>query len=644
MSAPTDLYVLLRLYTNKQNSPTVLIQDFCDYLQKYARHYLQEAPDLVMYLEDTATTVQKELEHLQDEAKLMLTTDVKGHKFVFVPQFLVDRIIQRYKELDEHTELPFPVANELPSEFPASYLKPLYITTDFGGLIEEGERTNSYLFQLIFPDDTPPMIYPASLSPEKLLDLSLAKIRLFLRKDESKDYIQKRMMLANPGKEMTIKNHLMQFQTRPTESLSAFKHSGDAYAFWSNLCSFIRQDYAKKNEKTPEEAALIQSIFIAEFLNDFYRNKTQQSLQRETALKNLELCFQKPPYYYDMDAITKFTDSRGVPLLGQYRSVDLEQFIREKSGDSESSLPPLLIFKPDSGKRFFILKEKVVPLVLRLCNETRKTIKDLLTHEWFELLSSYRYDEAMNSPNEYEKKIEGMCRTTNPILHALLSASFIPLLALEGSDSNDKDTPHGFRMFDHGRLLPYNVLLMLDRQEILTDSRILLPFWFTIPILSAIIRFFRRPRKKKTPSAGKKVVHQNEALEELDSAESKSDDAHDAMKQRKIALKRAVEEIEKRLISEGSTLEKELGEQLDLWNRNLDPGIKKNLTEDVNSLIRDYIRKTVKSIKVSTFDRAWVENLTTTLVDSPGLAKIKNREALTAYVQLYIIHLIKNIN
>jgi len=644
MSAPTELYVLLRLYTNKQNSPTVLIQDFCDYLQKYARHYLQEAPDLVMYLEDTATTVQKELDHLQDEAKLTLSVDIKGHKFVFVPQFIVDRVIQRYKELDEHTEFPFPVSNELPSGFPSSYLKPLYITTDFGGLIEEGERTNSYLFQLIFPDDTPPMIYPASLSPEKLLDLSLAKIRLFLRKDESKDYIQKRLMLANPGKEMTIKNHLMQFQTRPTESLSAFRHSGDAYAFWSNLCSFIRQDYAKKSEKTPEEAALIQSIFIAEFLNDFYRNKNQQSLQRETALKNLELCFQKPPYFYDMDAITKFSDSRGVPLLGQYKSVDLEQFIKDKSGDSESSLPPLLIFKLDTGKRFFILKEKVVPLVLRLCNESRKSIKETLTREWFDLLSNYQHDEAMSNPVEYEKKIEGMCRTANPILHALLSASFISLLALEGSDSNDKDTPHGFRMFDHGRLLPYNVLLMLDRQEILTDSRILLPFWFTIPVISAIIQFFRRPKKTKPRYALKKAVHHNEPLEELEASDQKSDDAHDAMKQRKLALKRAVEEIEKRLISEGSTLEKELSVQLDLWNRNLDPGIKKNLTEDVNSLIRDYIRKIIKSLKVSTFDRARVENLTATLIDSPGLLKIKNREALSDYVQLYIIHLIKNIN
>jgi len=188
------------------------------------------------------------------------------------------------------------------------------------------------------------------------------------------------------------------------------------------------------------------------------------------------------------------------------------------------------------------------------------------------------------------------------------------------------------------------VLLMLDRQEILTDSRILLPFWFTIPLISAIIHFFRRPKKKKARSPGKKIVHQNETLEELEAEDKKSESPNDAMMQRKLALKRAVEDIEKRLISEGSTLEKELSAQLDQWNRNLDQGIKKNLTEDVNSLIRDYIRKIVKSIKASTFDRARVENLTATLVDSPGLSKIKNREALSAYVQLYIIHLIKNIN
>jgi len=101
--------------------------------------------------------------------------------------------------------------------------------------------------------------------------------------------------------------------------------------------------------------------------------------------------------------------------------------------------------------------------------------------------------------------------------------------------------------------------------------------------------------------------------------------------------------IEKKLVPADSTLAAEIKTQRDLWNRTLDPQSKENLTEDVNSLIRDYIRRILKTLKASTFDLARVENLATTLVDTPGLVKIKNRDALLAYVELYILHLIRNI-
>ncbi len=640
MATPTELPVLLRLYTSKQNSPTVIIQDFCDYLQKYARHYIQEAPELVKYLDDTFNIVQHEIDVLEVSGKVIISIDAKNRKMVFVPQFFIDRMIQRFRDIDERPEVPFPLSAELPHGYPPAFLKPVYITSDFAALVESGERTNAYLNQLIFPDETAPIVYPASLSPEKLLDVALAKIRIFLHKDESRDYIQKRMMIANPGKELTIKNQLSQFQTRPSESLRALKHAGEAFLFFSYLCSFIRQDFSKKSEKTPEETALIQAVYITEYLNNFYKNRAQADLQRETALKNLELCFQKPPYYYDMESISRFTDSRGVPLLGQYKNTDLESFIKEKTSDSSSSmLPLLLVFKTANGNRYFLLKEKVVPLVVKLCNDGRKAIKDSLTKEWYQTLSSYRQDEAMKSQAEFERKLESVCKSLSPMLHAVLTASFIPLLPLEATGA-EVDSPNGFRMFDRGKLLPWSELLMLDRNELLTDTRIMLPFWFTIPILSSIVAFFRGPKKRKQKA---RVVRAPEPeLEELEAA-PKGKTSKEIKEQRRAELRGAAERVERKFVPEGSTLQNELSAQLDLWNRTLNVQVKDNLTEDVNSLVRDYVRRIIKSIKVSTFDAARVENLAQTLVDTPSLIKIKNRDALISYVELYILHLIRNV-
>ncbi|HOT62192.1 MAG TPA: hypothetical protein PLU93_04955 [Treponemataceae bacterium] len=634
MAAPSDLSVLLRLYTSKYNTPTIVLSDFCDYLQKYARHYLEENPELVVYLEDTQNTVLAGLEKLEAESKAFVSADLKGKRTVFIPHFYIDRMVQRYRDIDERPEVPYPLAGEIPSGFPPSFLKPIHITSDFTDLLEGGERTNSFLYQMIFPDDTPPIVFPASVSPEKLLDLSLSKIRLFLRKDESRDYIQKRLMVANPGKEITIKNYLTQFLSRPSEAIRGLKHSGEAFLFWSYLCSFVRQDYTKKAEKTPEEHALIQSVFVTEYLNNFYKNKAQQDLQRETALKNLELCFQKPPYYYDMESIQRFSDSRGVPLLGQYKNTDLDAFIREKTSESSpNALPYLLVFKTEHGNRYFVLKEKLIPLIVKLCGECRKQVKDIITRSWYQLLIAYRQEGSMKSQADFEKKIEEVCREEAPILYSVLTASFMPLLAMESQGGESGS--NGFRLFEHGRVLPYSELLMLDRQELLTDTRILLPFWYTLPVISAIVAFFRRPRSPR--KAAKQATAKRVGTEE------KEEGTGESRQQRKAELRNAANEVERRLIPAGSSLDNELLASLDLWNRNLNPTAKMNLTEDVNSLIRDYVRRVVKTLKASSFDLERVENLATALVDTPSLMKIKHRDALLSYVQLYIIQLIKNI-
>lgn len=635
MAAPTDLSVLLRLYSSKQNTPTLILQDFCEYLQKYARHYINEVPEMSMYLENTYAVVVEKLEKLADDSKIFLLTDLKGKRLIFVPQFYIDRILQRFKEIEERIEIPFPLSSELPQNFPPAFLKQVYISTDFNEQIENPQRSNAYLNQLMFPDDTTPMVYPGSVSQEKLLDLAMSKIRFFLTKDDSRDYIQKRLMIANPGKELSIKNNLIQFQTRPSESLRSFKHSKDAFTFWSYLCSFIRQDYIKKTEKTPEETSLLQAIFITEYMNNYYRNKSLQDLQRETALKNLEIAFQKPPLFFDMETISRFTDTRGVPLLGQYKKNDLESFIKEKTGgEGLNSLPVLLVFRSNNN-RYFVLKEKIFSLLVILCNDSRKNIKDAVTKEWYQLMSNYRQEEAMRNQSDFEKKLNNLCKTLTPILHSLLNASFIPLLAMEGIQTDDKS---GFKLFDHGRLLSLSELLMLNRQELLTDTRIMLPFWYTLPIISSILAFFHRPKKKKS-SPTKKTITESPEKETVHRA-----DHHDAQKKKKSDLKHAAKQIEKKLIPEGSTLEAEMSSQIDLWNRNLDPNIKENLTDDVNSLIRDYIRNIIKTIRASTVDLARIENLARTLVDTPSLMRIKNRDALLAYVQLYIIKLLSTLN
>ena len=66
------------------------------------------------------------------------------------------------------------------------------------------------------------------------------------------------------------------------------------------------------------------------------------------------------------------------------------------------------------------------------------------------------------------------------------------------------------------------------------------------------------------------------------------------------------------------------------------------LTEDVNSLIRDYMRKVINTLTASTFTADRVRSLAKSLVKTPNMQKIKEEESLTQYVELYILKLVSN--
>ena len=96
------------------------------------------------------------------------------------------------------------------------------------------------------------------------------------------------------------------------------------------------------------------------------------------------------------------------------------------------------------------------------------------------------------------------------------------------------------------------------------------------------------------------------------------------------------------LVPSGSTIDRELDSYLKLWNKMITKEAHASLTEDVNSLIRDYTRKVMRTISASTFTVDRVRTLAETLVKTPNMQKIKENDALTMYVELYILRLLSN--
>jgi hypothetical protein len=616
-------------------------------MKMYARRHVGDKPHLAVYFEPQEP-VMEALGELEAKKQLALSTDEKGKKTILLPWVFIKEVMARYKEMNLDPSLPFLADGDLPKTVPHALLDNIDLPNGLFQLYDkigknESDTEENSLYRIEFPQEVPGLIFPSALPIHSLFELSFGKIQFLFQNDDSKDYFSKKLKMTNPGKELTIKGFINNIITNPASSMESMKESGDSFYYWSQLCMFIRKDFEKIQDKTPKDISVIQAVYILEYSNSYYKNKVQLESQRTIALKNLELALKKPPYYFDIDAIFRFTDSRGVPLLGQYSQADLQNFLQNATTASAfDNLPDLLTFKPSTGTRYYIYKDRVFPLIVRLCGDVRETIKTSVTAEWKGILQTFSTTPEMKDQKLFEKKLEAMVDRVNPILYELLNSSFLSLIFY---DSAAQDTSgERMRIFNNGRLVPYSELLMLDRLEIQGDAKITLPFWYTIPILSKLLSLLfgnhPPPPKEKKVLPEKKPVIETAGI----TMEAPEPPTHNHPKvSKKDALKAAAAAAEKAFVPAGSTLEREIGTYVREWNRMLDKKKQTNLTEDVNSLIRDYMRKVLRAIKGSAFTADRIRNLAETLVDTPSMKKISERDALRSYIELYMIKLVKNL-
>jgi len=250
----------------------------------------------------------------------------------------------------------------------------------------------------------------------------------------------------------------------------------------------------------------------------------------------------------------------------------------------------------------------------------------------------------MKEESKFNERLETEVKVSSPVLYSILHANFLPVLNTEMSSSIAGDS----NLFDGDELKPMSELLMLSKQDLLTNARIMLPFWYTIPVLSWICSILmKKPKNKKQKLNQKKSYTQLETQKKVqdddeDVASSKPKSSHKPVS-KKDALIEAAKKLEQRFVPEGSSLERELNSYRKQWNKMITKEANLNLTEDVNSLIRDYTRKVLRTLSAVSFTADRIQNLAETLINTPNMQKITEQEALYMYVQLYMVFLVRNM-
>ena len=636
MATSSNLSSIIRFYAEKQKSPFIDLMEFCTWIKKYAEHHVEEQADLVKYLGDPTGTVTAELAGLEQKHLAAVIPNGNKKMILSIAYFSI-KYATIYKELLKNESLPYPSEPDLPKKFPSTILDRKaaseYITENIG---KEPSKSQS-LYIVVFARDLPPLLLPACVPMKVLIESAQLKIRKILKKEEYHDYFLKKLRSANPSKEISVKNFYSSFVDKDYTGYIDVT-DGDQYYLWNQLCYFVRQDFEKIQDRTADDTSLLQAISITEIHSTYLKEKFRTDRKRTEALKELEANLGYPPYFFSTPQILKFQDKNGKLLFGQYSEDDLKNTLMRLSTESEdNTLPKLVVFKVASGTRDYIYKNKVISLIVRMCNEAHDNIKEKLVNSWYDALIEYSRLPEMNDRSKFEAKLESMVEETSPVLYALLNANFITLLAAE---KNLDDSLQTFQLFVDGHLLPYSELLMLKSEDVMADAKLKLPFIYTIPIISWIIGLFRSHKieKQKRKEAEEKAKKEApDAMEILDNAEGakKSKDKH-------VAVAEKAKEIAAEYIPEGSTIDRELNFLTKQWNRMISKEAYNNLTEDVNSLIRDYTRRVCNTLTAQSFTKERIENLADALVRTPNMQKIQDQRALTDYVRLYMIRLLSN--
>ena len=634
MATSVNLSSILRNFATKQESPFVYIRDFCDYIKKYAAKNLEQQPNLVQYIEISESSLTKELEELASKHEVYLTTQ-GGKSVVIVITYYSVLYANRFKDIISNITVPFPCVTDLPKQLPVEAIEKTDASEIIPKLQQEQDVKSPVLYCMMMPRDIPAILFPACVPVQFLTRAAMAKIRHMLKKDEYHDYFQKKLRNANPTKEIGSQTFYTRFLQHPDNADQTFDFNGDAFYFWSQLCYFIRIDFEKIKDRTIEDINVLQALSICEIWMMSLKEKANAQQVREDALRELEAALARPPFFYSMDSILKIRDSKGALLYGQYNEDDLKEFLQKLTTESENNeLPKILVFKVETGARYFIYKQRVFQLVVRLANEAHDTIEKDLTDKWFNSLSEYRKLPEMKDKKAFETVLKDEVRTLSPVLWSLLNANFLTMLNYENDHSENANS---FHIFSNGKLLPYSELLMLSNSSILSTAKIMLPFWHTIPILSWIMSMINSKKNEKKPR--KKAIKEFSADDIPDDTPKQSPGRYVNKKE---AVIEAARNVADELVPSGSTIDRELDSYLKLWNKMITKEAHASLTEDVNSLIRDYTRKVMRTISASTFTVDRVRTLAETLVKTPNMQKIKENDALTMYVELYILRLLSN--
>ncbi|MDR2499560.1 MAG: hypothetical protein LBD37_00585 [Treponema sp.] len=610
-------------YAKKHHSPAIDIEPFIAFLEKYARRYAPDQPEWNKWAVDTRTRFWSEVSPLVEEKKCALLTDNHKGKVV-IADFYTEVISQIYEFPDTNANSPFPDEVSLRIKLSEDMLRA--ITLDALPLyLADPQKTALPILKIAFFEGLSPMLVLADAIPHKLMQSALYKIRNYLRNQNNYDYVQHRLIPQMSGKESFVKDMLYKLDLRPLDCLFNIENGGEfAYIFWPYLCAAVKSELKQKEELLTQEIAALQAVYILEIFIYYYKDLAAKQREKELAFKTLEQRLDKSPFIFTFNHITRFKDNSGHDLLKQYSMKELEAYLKKRASEAQAQcLPELLIFRNKLGEQIFINKSKIFPLCARLLGEARGLARKALSKRWIKILKQFDSEPAMERDQDFEKLLYQYVNAQIPTLIILLRDKRLYLIQ-EELEHSQNPLPESSKLYSkQADLLPLTALLDLKRKDLLTDCKIMLPFWYFIPVVSSVIALFMHIGKKR-PS-------------DFDEEDTYNEETALGPEKSAAAL---VQQYEQEFVPPNSSLDSYLQELEGRWKKIINQDARQQMAADVHTLIKNKLRRMLRVNR--SLDAGAVKSMADAIIlETPALKELDSLESLRLYIILTIAKLLK---
>ncbi len=658
MSNPKLTHKLLNAYAQKIKNPIIDFDSFQVFVRRYADKKVASNQELDVYSSNTKTVLSADLEELASQGICLL--DYQDVEIISVqyPTYLLKALDSIYKDIESDPTIPFPTSETFANKLPENLTQVINVKNDFVAWFEYEEMSKPIVVRLEFPEGFKNMLLSSKVFFNSLLDFAIQKIRIYLYDQSNFNYMFQKLAGIFSNQEVALQPFLEDIVSKPNKTLeSIMKPTDFTFRAWTTLGNILIHDIKLKASKLTNEISLCQAAYLIGFYNVRNKGIEQRKKETESSFKQLEKALKKSPYFFTLQEIYNLKSDKGVPLGKKCGKDQINAYLEKRSkAKDKNSFPELIRIKTEKKKEYFINKDTLLVLFLRKLDNMRMEVRNNLLEEWMNAYRDFKKLPEMKSDEKYEENLVPRVRQGDPLLWAMLRFELLFLL-MEEADVSAHVKNEIENMIDAKQrsLRPLPEILKLEREELLEDVRTRLPIWMTTPILSGIVLFLKRLVSKSKKDKKKKVRKRSrkagKTTKEKQTAGALSSSAQGASssgtggkqgpgQSSKVKLTQFREhmgKLQEEYVESGRSVDRTLEGLIEKWNTLLDPQARKNLVEDVNSAIRDYIRRSKGTLIATPPDSDQLQRIAIRLAEQPIFSGIKRKEDFWRYIELYII-------